>query len=392
MGGDAIPRPSGLSIVRRTRSERRQRQPGQLPLNGARLCYLALIMNRTCNRSWAGTDRCGRHPWMLRGRDARGLVLSAVLAAACSGTPNPATPLPPDLDPAGPYRRGATAPQALTEVAAAQVGGRIFLLGGLSAAGPTRRVDVLDPIANVWTAGPELPADAPTHHLAVAVFREQIFVLGGYLDLSFAASPKTFRLDPVSSSWVRLRDQPMARGAATAQTLRDRLYVVGGATPSQATSTLLSYDPQTDTWRTDAAMPLASEHLASCVDGARMLVVGGRASGNLRAAQRYDADQNRWTAVADLPTARGGLAAATVGRRCFVVGGEALDRPPPNTFGENEAFDWDVGTWAAQPALPTPRHGLAVVGLGPSLYTLAGGPEAGLTLSNIVEIFTPSSL
>jgi N-acetylneuraminic acid mutarotase len=295
----------------------------------------------------------------------------------------------PDPEPSGPYRRGAAAPQALTEVAAASVGGRIYLLGGLAASGGQQRVEVYDPAAQAWMAGPALPGDAPTHHLAVAAWRGQIYVLGGYTDLSFTPTAMTLRLDPASGAWTRLRDQPIARGAATAQTLGDRLYVVGGASPVQGTTALWAYDPASDTWVSRASMPTPREHLASCADGLRMLVVGGRAPSNLRSAEVYEADRDRWTSAAELPTARGGLAAASLDRRCYVVGGEALDRPPPNTFAENEAFDWDRGTWSTLPPLPTPRHGLAAVAVGPALYTLLGGPQAGFTFSTAVEIFTP---
>lgn len=316
------------------------------------------------------------------------LVLVAWLAAGC-GDEQTGSSVRPVPDPAGPFRSGAPAPQALTEVAAASVGGRIYLLGGLGAAGASHRVEIYDPVANAWSPGPALPEDAPTHHLAVAVWQEQIFVLGGYTDLGFSPSAQALRLDPPRGVWTRLRDQPVARGAATAQTLGARIHVVGGATPTQALAAHWSYDPAADTWRAQADMPIAREHLASCADGMRMLVVGGRAQNNLRAAQIYEADRDRWTAAADLPTARGGLAAATLNGRCYVVGGEALDRGPPNTFAENEAFDFASAAWAAVSPLPTPRHGLAAVALGPSLYTLLGGPEAGLTLSAHVEIFTP---
>lgn len=294
-----------------------------------------------------------------------------------------------DMGFSGPYLPGERAPQALTEVAAVPVGERIYLLGGLVAGGGTHRVEIYDPVRSTWSRGPDLPAEAPTHHLAVAVFQQQIYVLGGYTDLSFAPSAITLRLDPTRATWSRLRDQPLARGAATAQALGSRIYVVGGAGLGQVLSALWSYDPAADTWQVQAAMPLAREHLASCADGVRMLVVGGRASVNLRTAQIYEADRDRWTMAPDLPTARGGLAAATLDRRCYVVGGEALDRGPPNTFGENEAYDWDRALWTVQARLPTPRHGLAAVALSPSLYTLLGGPQAGFTFSDVVEIFTP---
>lgn len=350
-------------------------------------------------QSWQSRSKQQGSPGPQAARRARwhgvlasaGSCLWAALLLACSEGAQPTQSPHPLLDMglSGPYQVGERAPQALTEVAAVPVGERIYLLGGLSAGGGTHRVEIYDPIHSTWSRGPDLPADAPTHHLAVAVWQQQIYVLGGYVDLSFAPSALTLRLDPARGTWIRLRDQPLARGAATAQTLGLRIYVVGGAGLGQVLSALWSYDPAADTWQIQAAMPLAREHLASCADGVRMLVVGGRASANLNTAQIYEADRDRWTMAPDLPTARGGLAAATLDRRCYVVGGEALDRGPPNTFGENEAYDWDRALWTSQARLPTPRHGLAAVAIGPSLYTLLGGPQAGFTFSDVVEIFSP---
>jgi len=41
--------------------------------------------------------------------------------------------------------------------------------------------------------------------------------------------------------------------------------------------------------------------------------------------------------------------------------------------------------WLRLPDLPTPRHGLGVVGLGGRVWVVAGGPEPGLTVSGAVE-------
>lgn len=318
------------------------------------------------------------------------LGLMACSTASPQNSQDAGSPLPPDAGP-GVYRQGSPAPQKLTEVAAAVVGDRIYLLGGLAMGGITHRVEIYDPRQNTWSAGPSLPATAPTHHLAVAVYNDQVYVLGGYLDLAFTPSAATWRLDPLRGDWTRLRDQPVTRGAATAQRLGNLLYVAGGVSGGQATAALWAYDAQLDAWQSRSPMPTPREHLASCSEGLRMLVVAGRTSraGNLATAEIYDAASDGWTAVANLPTARGGLAAAPLAGRCYVLGGEALAAPPPNTYGEVEGFDFAMATWTRHTALPTPRHGLAVVAWDGAIYTLLGGPIAGFHFSDTVEIFTP---
>jgi hypothetical protein len=41
--------------------------------------------------------------------------------------------------------------------------------------------------------------------------------------------------------------------------------------------------------------------------------------------------------------------------------------------------------WRRLPDLPTPRHGLAVVGIGSILYVIGGGPRPGLSVSDANE-------
>lgn len=329
---------------------------------------------------------------VLRGA-ALGLCL---LGAGCKET----TPQAPEADQgqdhgqgqghdmAGPgWRAGAPLPSARTEVAATIAGGKIYVLGGFLMSGTTDEVSIYDPRTGAWAKGPPLPAGAPRDHLAVATLRDRIYVLGGFRDGDFVPLAKSWVLD---GTWQPLKDQPISRGAATAQAIGDRIYVAGGVLLSgQAVADLYIYDPEMDTWTKGPSMNVAREHLASCALDGRMIVVGGRTRGqNLRAAESFDpAGPGRWEPLPDLPTARGGLAAATLDASCHVVGGEKLSGEQPNTFHEHEA--WDGAAWRVMPPLPSRRHGLAAAALAGHLYVISGGPTAGLSVSNVVEIYMP---
>jgi hypothetical protein len=88
-----------------------------------------------------------------------------------------------------------------------------------------------------------------------------------------------------------------------------------------------------------------------------------------------------------MPTPRGGLSAATLRGQVHVLGGEAFG--PDHTFAEHEVFDPQTNTWTAAPSLPTPRHGLGLAVLDDRLYAIAGGPTAGLSTTQLVEVFHP---
>lgn len=288
------------------------------------------------------------------------------------------------------WRAAAAVPEARTEVAAALVRGKIYLLGGLAQSGGTTCVDVYDPQLDRWADGPALPAGAPRHHLAVAVHADRIFVVGGYLGDTFIATAKTWVLE--GGAWRAAAEQPLARGAATAQTFGDRILVAGGAAMDKVYGDLYAYDAANDRWITPALSPMEvpREHIASCAIGKKMIVSAGRVNGgNIRAAESYDTEANRWTRLQDQPTARSGLAAAPLGDVCYTFGGERLDGQPPGTFNESEGFDVARGAWMTYAPMPTRRHGLAAVAHGGSIYVLGGGPQPGFTYSTVVEVFTP---
>jgi hypothetical protein len=45
------------------------------------------------------------------------------------------------------------------------------------------------------------------------------------------------------------------------------------------------------------------------------------------------------------------------------------------------AYSPAANRWRRLPDLPTPRHGLAVVGIGSTIHVIAGGPRPGLSVS-----------
>jgi hypothetical protein len=63
------------------------------------------------------------------------------------------------------------------------------------------------------------------------------------------------------------------------------------------------------------------------------------------------------------------------------VGGEE----PRGTIATVYAYDPRRDRWSSLPDLPTPRHGLGVVSFGGRVWTIAGGPVPGLTVSGAVE-------
>jgi N-acetylneuraminic acid mutarotase len=324
----------------------------------------------------------------------------ALLALSC-GSPDP---------PLEAWTVAARLPVPRFEAYAATWGAHVYFIGGItgqfadiSTAEPSRLVDVYDAASDTWTAGPDLPSDAPKHHLAIAVMSDGIDVLGGFDGIvaqhpnePFVPVARAYALrdpkDGVLTRWVALAPPPLARGAATAQAIDGKIYVTGGATTEGVPpfDELDVYDPDANVWSTSAPMPTAREHLASCATDGKFVVVGGwNEDVASNAAESFDPTTQKWTVLPALPTARGGLAAISRAGVCHVIGGEDWALPFPGTFHAHEVYDPKSNAWSDDLPMPTARHGFGLALLGGAMYAVGGGPSQGNSYTDVVEVLVP---
>jgi non-specific serine/threonine protein kinase len=314
-----------------------------------------------------------RWPMLVAGLAAVALVvgLVALLGGGDEKTKERrAGPVGP-VAPAGPrWTALAAAPTARQQVASAVDGGRIWVLGGLTGAGATRKVERYDPATGNWTAEPDLPL--ALHHTTAAAYRGELVVAGGWVprgaNLSATVSKDVFALR--GGRWVALPPLRHARAAAAAAVAGGRLIVVGGQANGRLVRQTEVFDGRR--WREGAAMPTAREHLAATSDGRSLYAVGGRdlsADRNTGALERYEPEADRWTKLPSMPTPAGSLGAAVVRGHVVAVGGEG----PNRVLGAVQSFDLKSGKWSQLPEMRTPRHGTAVGTVGGTLYALDGG-------------------
>jgi hypothetical protein len=114
------------------------------------------------------------------------------------------------------WRRIAASPLARTEAATAVVGGRLYLFGGFIAGLETSsQVDVYDPAADTWTAGPPLPEPRAGGGLAVAQGRLHYF--GGFKpDRDTVCTDHwSLPLDKADGAWSRSWPPPRKSSAGS---------------------------------------------------------------------------------------------------------------------------------------------------------------------------------
>lgn len=125
----------------------------------------------------------------------------------------------------------APMPFALSDRAAATVGGKIFVFGGCSGFFTfVSDVDVYDPVTDTWSTAPK---DMPSPRAAfygVATKGDAVFVIGGWNGV--IPGLKTNEAYHVAKdSWTTETPMPVGRAEAGAAGHGGRIYVVGGAKP-----------------------------------------------------------------------------------------------------------------------------------------------------------------
>jgi N-acetylneuraminic acid mutarotase len=139
-------------------------------------------------------------------------------------------------------------------------------------------------------------------------------------------------------------------------------------------------------------MPTSRHHAASSAIDGKIYVIGGRAVANssminLNVNELYNPVKNEWVSLEHMPSKRSGIAAASYNNTIYVLGGEDAGGQDPKTYSNNENFNPAADTWSSKESLPTPRHGLTATTVDNNIFVIGGGPKAGLSVSNVNEVF-----
>jgi N-acetylneuraminic acid mutarotase len=315
------------------------------------------------------------------------LTLGLLMALACDDEPasspvQPTAILTVEAGTEAGWTQRSPLPTPRSEVASAVLDGKIYVIAGFSANGQSTAVnEVYDTATDRWERKASLPEGRD--HAMAAALGGKVYVFGGGLG---DATRTTFAYDPGRDTWTRMADMPFRRTAGGAAAYAGNDIIVVGGTGDSPEMTMF-YTPSSDRWRMGPPLSAPREHLGVTATGDAVYVVGGRWQDVLKDTNEVLPVGNNvvWRSLASLPTARGGTAAGTINGRVHVAGGEAFG--PTRTFEEVEVYDPRTDRWTRLPGLPTPRHGLAVQGVGDVLYVIGGGPVAGLSVSPQNEAF-----
>jgi N-acetylneuraminic acid mutarotase len=314
------------------------------------------------------------------------LIGAAVIVVAADGDERGAPA------PRGAAGWGSLAPSIFerTEVGAARIGDRVYVVGGfISSGGTTSKVARYDISADRWRRMPDLPI--AVNHAGVTALRGRLYVLGGNWPArgQNAKSARLHRFSPKRKDWLRLPDAPTARGALGLVGKGRKLFAVGGLTKSnERVRKLEIFNVKRKRWRRGAKLPTGRNHIAAAILGGRLYVTGGRPGPTYNAqttVESYSFKSGNWRAEPSLEVARSGHATVAARGGLVAFGGEELGIPGGQTIEQVEFFDPAAGEWTPLSDMVTPRHGLGGVAKGARVFALEGGPQPGLHYSRALE-------
>ncbi|WP_179475299.1 serine/threonine-protein kinase [Mycolicibacterium vinylchloridicum] len=267
------------------------------------------------------------------------------------------------------------------------------VLGGWRADGANTQVatdKVWRVVNSRWVELP--PLLQPRAAAAAAVIGGRIVVTGG-VDANGKLLNTTEVFD--GTTWKLGAQMPTPRkmfGAAADDRL---MYTVGGSDGTTDLPTVEAYDPGADSWTSLPALSEPRSDLGVAIADARLVAVGGLSRGQvLKTVSVMDLSAKSWAGLPDMGTPRHGMAVAAVEKSVYVIGG-ATDPGNNQVTSTAETLKLaprklqPASAWRALPDAPTPRLMMAWTVLDDKIY-IAGGMTHGDTLQ-LVQSYDPQT-
>jgi len=220
----------------------------------------------------------------------------------------------------------AEKPTPVQSAEAALVGEKIYVPGGLNAAGNALNIlEIYDPRSDSWESGASIPSDMGGY--ALTTYEGRLFLFGGWNGKEFSSS--VYAYDPIGDVWTVLPEMKEARAWACAAVIGSKIYLVGGENEEGVLSDTLAFYPDrledVDTsWEARADLP-SGRKMAALTSLAGSLYLAGGVDANNNVSLpflKYDEINNRWEELDESGNAAGEqLSVIALDTRIHLFGG-----------------------------------------------------------------------
>lgn len=288
------------------------------------------------------------------------------------------------------WSKGKAMPVGVAYAPAALLEGQIYVVGGLDAANAVvSDLQIYNPATNTWSTGAALPT--ATEASSAAVVNNVLYVFGGDNGVS-APTNAVWAYNPSTKKWTGKAAMLTARNGTLAVVENGIIYVIGGNLGHGAnfTATVESYNPATNTWKTEAPMDGAKDYPGGGLIGTTIVAADGAPAGSVVTGdtEGYNAVTNKWTELTADPTARTGPCSGVINGILYDISGYINNAGAATTV--NESFNLSTNKWTTTLArIPQGTMlGASAVANG-QLYCLGGWAVVNSTAINNVQIYQP---
>lgn len=295
------------------------------------------------------------------------------VAASPGATPSVSRSSPPE----GPWQRVDSLGTTRDDFGTVVLDDRIWVTGGMTGdrGDKLATTEIYDPSTDRWELGVPMPTGRSS--LAAAQVGGSIYAIGGstldspYLDIVEA-------YDPEAGTWTRLAPMTVPRYGHAAVALDELIYVIGGQTSNGPTAEVEIFDPATGSWTAGPPMATARGSMRAVVWDGKIWAGGGNTiDGPSDTWEVFDPSTGSWSAGPAMPAPMHNFGLAVYADELHAIYHE-------HHFVLGAGDD----AWRTEDPPPISRHGLGMIQLGDVLYAIAGSTEDPLVDINTVQIWS----
>jgi hypothetical protein len=288
----------------------------------------------------------------------------------------------------------ADAPIVRYEAQGLTIDGKLYLFGGFinSSNETTVRMDVYDPNSDSWSQVADVPE--PLTHASHAADGEMIYVVGGFVgDHPGGSSDHVWIYDTINDIWSAGPNLPADRGGAAMARVDRQLHFSGGATRTAGQNNLFDYgdhyalslgptsslDDDANSWTTATTMPNPRNHMGGAELNGQFYAIGGQhlgneSSGNQSDVHVYDPNSDSWSSAGDLPQPLGHITSSTMvwNGRIIIAVGVSHDAGGKIIVNNVIMYDPNGDSWGFLPSLPQARQSPVADMIDDTMFVASG--------------------
>lgn len=257
--------------------------------------------------------------------------------------------------------------------------GSIFIVGGFDGSSWLTSLDSYSPSQDLKVS--LSPMNFVKSYSSAATLFGEIYHFGG------AESHTVESFNPTKNQWISRPPLYWKNIHVAGASIKDRLFVVGGAIGCQCSSEVEYLDLHIGKWL--PARSMQSKRLApAAAELKNVLYVAGGYDGvsYLSSFERFDPREEAWYKLPNMKTKKGCHSMVVLNEKLYTLGGFNGENYVPTV----ECFDTRMSAWVEAQPMNVPRGNFGAFVLGEKLYAI-GGTKEKEELLDIVECYKEGS-